>query len=278
MAKIERVRKVIVDLPKYGIQEINDVSTDDYELIKLAIINSIKGEQIALEERTRQKFVVDVYLEPAKLKGILDYQDLSQTGKCDFVGEFISTDRRAHFGLEVKGGEGNSVTLLERPRDADVFIVWSHLDVMSNTPAENMRAVLARVVKQMINVDEKRQKVDFLVFYDEWYKTGVKSFRHGKSLPDVFVFPESIPTERNRHPKLPAAVERNPFVTSIFKVVAQNDIDSEARKHIWFCDIGVEQDARKWWRRMKTFNAFDPNITFTEQEYTKAACKPADYG
>src|SRR5438128_8547979 len=176
MAKAQRVRQVIERLPNFKIPEISDVSQDDYELIKLAIINSIKGEQVAREERSRQEFVEEVFLKPAKKSGLLDYEDTSRDSKCDFEGRFQEGTR---FGLEVKGGEGNSVTLLERPIHASTFAVWSHLDVMSNTPAENMRGVLGRIVKQMINVDEKRQKVDFLVFYDRWYQTGIKVFKNG---------------------------------------------------------------------------------------------------
>jgi hypothetical protein len=273
MAKVDRVRKVIVDLPKYGIPEINDVSADDYKLIKLSIINSIKGEQIAHEERSRQDFVVDVYLEPARKQKMLQYEDLSQTGKCDFVGTLFSDSRGKRFGLEVKGGEGNSVTLLDRPRDAETFVVWSHLDVMSNTPAENMRAVLGRVVKQMINADEKRQKVDFLVFYDEWYRNGVKTFREGKSVPDVFVFPSSIPTKTQPHPTLPS-IEGDLFLTTLFKVVGGIGLDAEAKRHIWYCDVRIEESGGKWFRKMKTYNAFAPRVTFTEQEHTTATCKP----
>lgn len=273
MAKVERVRKVIVDLPKYSIPEINDVSSDDYQLIKLSIINSIKGEQIAHEERSRQEFVVDVYLEPAKKQRMLQYEDLSQTGKCDFVGVIFSGGKGKRFGLEVKGGEGNSVTLLDRPKDAETFVVWSHLDVMSNTPAENMRAVLGRVVKQMINADEKRQKVDFLVFYDAWYRNGVKTFKQGKSLPDVFVFPRSIPTKTQPHPALPS-IEVDPFLSTLFRVVGAIGLEAEAKKHIWYCDIKIEQSDGKWFRKMRTYNAFDSRVTFTEQEYTTASCKP----
>ena len=167
MEKAKKLREVILNLHRYKIPELKDVSRKEYDLIRLAVINSIKGEIVAKEEKTRQSFVENVFLKPAKTQGFIkDYQDTSGTGKCDFEGDFVQGDK---FGLEVKGGEGNSVTLLSRPEKADIFTVWSHLDVMSNTPSENMRAVLGRVVKQMVNKDEKRQKVDFLIFYDEWY-------------------------------------------------------------------------------------------------------------
>lgn len=273
MAKVTRVRDVINSLPKYNIEEIKDVSSEDYKLIKLAVINSIKGEQIALEERSRQQFVKNVYLDPAKKRGILDYEDLSGTSKCDFVGRFLSDRGSDRFGLEVKGGEGNSVTLLDRPTDARTFIVWSHLDVMSNTPAENMRAVLGRLVKQMINSDEKRQKIDFLVFYDNWYTNGVKTFRHGKPLPDVFVFPKEIPTKTVRHPKL-RDIRNDQFLSSLFTVVGGIDLNAEAMRHIWYCDIELEESSNKWSRKICARNAYDATATFSDREYTKTRCKP----
>jgi len=272
MEKAQRVRKVIIELPKFKIPEIKDVTEQDYDLIRLSIINSIKGEQVAKSERSRQNFVEDVYLKPAKTAGILSYEDLSKSEKCDFEGDFVGG---VHFGLEVKGGEGNSVTLLERPRDAKIFVVWSHLDVMSNTPADNMRGVLARIVKQMINIDEKRQKVDLLVFYDEWYRTGVKAFTEGLTLPDVVIFPEEIPTKRRVHPRLPDASD-NVFLRSLMKIVGNVDLDSsDAKRHLWYCDIHLAREGRQWRRRMKIYNGLDPNVTLTEQEYTSSICRPA---
>ena len=275
--KVERVRKVIMDLPSYNIPEISDITKEEYELIRLSVINSIKGEQIAFEEKSRQDFVERVYLTPAKEKGILEYKDQSATTKCDFIGSFLATGGKPphHFGLEVKGGEGNSVTLIQRPIDANTFIVWSHLDVMSNTPSQNMRAVLGRIVKQMVNRDEKRQKVDFLVFYDEWYENGVKVFKHGEPLPDVFVFPELIPTKSNPHPKLPDPIRGDhPFLSSLMTIVGSRSLDEETKKHIWYCDIHLEREGTRWMRKMKVFNAYDAKITLTTQEYTRTSCVP----
>ncbi len=270
MEKAARVRKVIEGLPNFKIPEIGDVSPSDYELIKLAIINSIKGEQVAKEEKTRQDFVEQVFLKPAKDAQLLDYQDTSKTSKCDFEGHLQDGTL---FGLEVKGGEGNSLTQLQRPRHAQTFAVWSHLDVMSNTPGENMQKVLARIVKQMINEDEKRQKVDFLMFYDEWYRTGVKVFRTGNPLPDVFIFPEATPTKQNTHPSLPQA--DNILLNAIMKVVGNIELSSSsAKRHLWWCDIRLLQEGTRWMRRMKVFNEFDRNVTLTKQEYTSAVCKP----
>lgn len=271
--KARKLREVILKLHQYKIPDLENISEKEYELIRLAVINSIKGEIVAKEEKTRQSFVKEVFLNPAKAQGFLkDYEDTSRIGKCDFEGEFVQGD---HFGLEVKGGEGNSVTLLSRPVKADIFVVWSHLDVMSNTPAENMRAVLGRIVKQTINIDEKRQKVDLLIFYDEWYRNGIKFFSGGAALPDVFVFPITTPDKNNTHPILPR-IGNNIFLKSLMKVVGNRDLsDPLVSKHIWYCDIELEKRTNGWVRKMKVFNDFDSKITFTRQGFTIASCKPA---
>jgi hypothetical protein len=268
----KKVRDVLVNLHKLNIPELANITEQDYDLVRLAAINSIKGQIVAKEERTRQAFVESVFLKPAKERKILSYKDTSLTGKCDFEGNFV---KGHHFGLEVKGGEGNSVTLLERPANAEIFVVWSHLDVMSNSPAKNMNAVLARVVKQMINKDEKRQKVDFLIFYDEWYRSGVKVFKSGPPLPDVFVFPVSIPTRENTHPSLPS-ISSNIFLNSLFDVVGNVQHQSDvAKKHIWLCDIELFEQKGSWKRKMKIYNSFDNHILFNDHEFTTATCKPA---
>ena len=269
--KSKRVRKVIQHLVDYDIEEIADVTPEEYNIIKLAVVNSIKGEVIASEETSRQAFVENVFLKPAKRAGILSYQDLSSTEKCDFQGKFISG---LIFGLEVKGGEGNSVTLLYRPPESDIFAVWSHLDVMSNTPYENMRSVLGRVVKQMVNRDDRRQHVNYLIFYDRWYRTGIKKFSEGEALPDVFVFPEKIPTKTNPNPPLPN-IKEDMFLKSLYRFVGNhNDLnDLEVRRHIWNCEIKILQINGKWNRQLKVTNELYPELYFFKSGTTTTNVK-----
>jgi len=273
LAKAERVREVVANLPDYKIPAIADVTKEDYDLVKLAVFNSAKGEIIAHEERSRQEFVERVYLAPCKKLGLLDYRDESGSGKCDFTGSFKNG---RIFGLEVKGGEGNRVTLLHRPTDCKTFVVWSHLDVMSNTPSDNMRAVLGRLVKQLVNNDEKQEQIDFLVFYDAWYQKGIKRFRNAETLPDLFVFPLEIPTKSIPHPKM-RDVEKSLFANSLYRVFGKEDgaRNEEASKHIWLVDIELVKE-EKWKRILTVRNKLDPKITFSEGESTRASCKPAD--
>ena len=264
--KYKRVRNVINNLTNYNIEDISDITPDEYNILKLAIINSLKGSIIALEEKSRQSFVKDVFLKKAKERGLLDYIDTSGREKCDFQGTFKNGIK---FGLEVKGGEGNSITLLNRPRDAEVFIVWSHLDVMSNTPYKNMRGVLGRIVKQMINRDDRLQQINFLVFYDKWYLTGLKTFRKGLPLPDVFVFPENIPTVNNPRPKI-LDFKNHIFLNVLYKILGNySDLNSdEVLSHIWKTDIEVLQINGKWKRRLKVSNACYPEVSFYKSGLT----------
>ena len=270
--KARKVRKVIANLPKYKIHDLAEVTPEEYKLIRLAVINSIKGEAIAREERSRQRWVERVFLAPAKKAGYLTYSDTSASGKCDFQGEM---ENGLRFGLEVKGGEGNSVTLLSRPAKADLLCVWSHLDVMSNTPGDNIRAVLGRVVKQMVNDDEKKQQVDYLVFYDKWYKSGVKTFKQGEPYPDVIVFPEAIPTEANPHPSLPDP-SVSYFLEKLYEIVGkkaslENDM---VKQHIWLCALEVYSEGGVWFRKMTVRNWRYPDISLGARNTLKAKIKP----
>src|SRR2546426_3067575 len=248
MDKAARVRKAIMELVAYKLPNLKDVTPDEYDTIRLAVINSIKGEAIALEEKSRQKWVEEVFLTPAEANGYLIYVDTSGVGKCDFEGKLANGER---FGLEVKGGEGNSVTLLSRPANADLLAVWSHLDVMSKTPGKNMRAVLGRVVKQMVNSDEKKQKVDYLVFYDKWYRSGIKLFKQGVPLPDVIVFPTAIPTKNNQHPPQ-GDPSKSFFLEKLYDAVGAKPSLSDplVRSHVWLCDLEVLPRGGKWYRKM----------------------------
>ena len=274
MEKLSRVRKVITNLKQHKILELDDISEDEFELLKLSVVNSIKGEMVANEERSRQNFVEEKFLKPAKqAKVITEYKDWSGENKCDFEGTFGNGKK---FGLEVKGGEGNSVTLLSRPEEADIFVVWSHLDVMSNTPAENMRAVLGRLVKQLVNKDEKQQKIDFLVFYDQWYISGIKKFKKGPAIPDVFVFPSAIPTQANPHPSAPKDFDKNPFLTALMATIGGKSVSTDdILHHCWYCDIAIEMRKGAWYRTLKVTNCFDPNIFLVKSGSTSAKCKPA---
>jgi len=258
--KAAKVRQVILNLPDYGIDELNDVTKEDYELIIPAVIDSIKGNSIAKKEHSRQQFVEDEFLSPAKDAGLIaEYKDTSKTEKWDFEGRLTKGPK---FGLEVKGGEGNSVTLLSRPPDAEIFAVWSHLDVMSNTPADNMQAVLGRVVKQLVNNNEKAEHVDCIIFYDCWHKNGIKELKGGTLLPDVILLPSRIPTKAEPKPPVHKPNEI-PLLPILYKVIGgYDDLDnSDVRKHMWLCEIEVVEHKGKWYRKMSVRNCYDPSVT-----------------
>lgn len=272
--KVEVVRQAILDLAKLGMPGLEDVSAEDYDLIRLSVVNSIKGTDIALSESSRQKWVEEQFLKPAKKSGLVsEYEDKSAEGKCDFIGKLAAGKR---FGLEVKGGEGNSVTLFSRPAGTDILAVWSFLDVMSNTPGDNMRAVLGRVVKQMINRDEKQERVDVLVFYDSWYVKGIKQFRGGRvPMPDVIVFPASIPTQSNPHPA-PANPATNEFLNALYQVTAGKPVaHPTVKEHVWVCDLWVEAKGKDWLRGMTLKNWAHPNVAMSNRETLTTAAKPA---
>ncbi len=120
-----------------------------------------------------------------------------------------------------------------------------------------------RVVKQMINSDDRKQHVNYLIFYDKWYPTGIKKFPVGEALPDVFIFPENIPTKLLPCPRLPNADE-DVFLKALYRFVGKrnNLKDPEVKRHIWNCEIKIFQTNRQWKRQLKVTNELYPALCF----------------
>jgi hypothetical protein len=100
----------------------------------------------------------------------------------------------------VKGGEGNSITISQRPLWADEFLLWCHLDgAIVNQPHEGAASVIfSRVASELT----KRQKrLDAVFFKDALcgtptrpcpkYADGVRP--NGDIAPDVFLLPRRPP-------------------------------------------------------------------------------------
>lgn len=70
-----------------------------------------------------------------------------------------------HFAaLEVKGGEGNSINISERPLWAREFGVWCHLDgAIVNQPAHGAHSIINRLTNELVR---RRKLVDVLFFKD----------------------------------------------------------------------------------------------------------------
>ncbi len=156
----------------------------------------------------REAFVASVLGTLHRSGTIADYTQSSKIGRYDFT-VAIERDPDYFAALEVKGGEGNSVNISERPLWAKEFGVWCFLDgAIVNQPANGARAIIGRLTGELV----KRGKlVDVLFFRDTLCGTrarpcpkypGKEEEMEPRTAPDVFLFPESVPSATNPEPKV----------------------------------------------------------------------------
>jgi hypothetical protein len=109
----------------------------DYKggLVFRSAVESIRGTFIASSTTGREGLVGDVLENLLQRGRIPDYAQSSGRARYDFT---VSLERDPDYfaALEVKGGEGNSINISERPLWAREFGVWCHLDgAIVNQPA-----------------------------------------------------------------------------------------------------------------------------------------------
>ena len=176
------------------------IQPPDYKpgLVFRSAIETIRGSFIASSTTGRQALVGDV-LENLRRRGsIADCKKTAGARRHDFDVR-VDGDPDYFAALEVKGGEGNSINISERPLPAKEFGVWCHLDgVIRNQPAHGAHSIVNRLANELV----RRQKlVDVLFFKD--VLCGTRSRPCPKypgnedsialcGAPDIFFFPQRI--------------------------------------------------------------------------------------
>jgi len=115
----------------------HSIQPPDYRggLVFRSAIESIRGSFIASSTSGRQGLVRDVLENLLRRSHIADYRQSSGGRRYDFsIG--IERDPDYFAALEVKGGEGNSINISERPLCAKGFGVWCRRE-----PASARRAL-----------------------------------------------------------------------------------------------------------------------------------------
>jgi len=182
----------------------------DYKngLVFRSAIESIRGSFIASSTPGREGLVKDVLENLLQRQQIAGYAQTSGKNRFDF--EIAIEQAPDYFAaLEVKGGEGNSINISDRPIWAKEFGVWSHLDgAIVNQPDHGARAVVSRLTNEMI----KRNKlVDVLFFKDILCGTrarpcpkyiGNEETIGLHACPDIFLFPQRTPTVNDPEPPI----------------------------------------------------------------------------
>ncbi len=218
------------------------IQPEDYQggLVFRSAIESIRGTFIASSTTGREGLVRDVLENLLVRKLIAGYQQNSSKERYDFTVE-IDHDLGYFVALEVKGGEGNSINISERPIWAKEFGIWSHLDgAIVNQPAHGAHAILNRLTNELVR---RHKPVDILFFKDCLCGTrtrpcpkypGCEEKIGLSAAPDIFLFPQRIPTVDDPEPPV-YTLEMLKLPTLVLDLFNVSPADRPA--HVW--EVGV---------------------------------------
>jgi len=224
----------------------HSIEPSDYKegLVFRSAVESIRGHFIASSTTSREGLVRDV-LENLRQRGsIADYEQSSSRSRHDFT---VMVRRAPEFfaALEVKGGEGNSINISERPLWAKEFEVWSHLDgAVVNQPAHGAHSIINRLTNELVR---RRKQVDALFFKDLLCGTSTRPCpkypthqdKIGlRTAPDVFLFPQRVPSLEDPEPPVHTLdTTRLPrLVLELFNVQ-----QTECARHLWEVHVRVTE-------------------------------------
>ncbi|MCI0695115.1 hypothetical protein L0337_24285 [candidate division KSB1 bacterium] len=216
----------------------------DYKsgLVFRSAIESIRGTFIASSTTGREGLVKDVLENLRQRACIVDYNQSSGSGRYDFT---IGLERNPDYfiALEVKGGEGNSINISDRPLWAKEFAIWCHLDgAIVNQPAHGAHSIINRVTNELVR---RRKLVDVLFFKDILCGTRTRpcpkypghADKIGlKTAPDVFLFPQRTPSPDDPEPDVHTldTLRLPSLILELFGVKA-----ATRKKHIWEVHVKV---------------------------------------
>ncbi|HEY9598682.1 MAG TPA: hypothetical protein V6D33_13530, partial [Cyanophyceae cyanobacterium] len=180
----------------------HEIQPNDYKnsLVFRSAIESIRGRFIGSSTTNREGLVNGVLDSLLQHQWIADYSQSSNIGRYDFT-VAIERDPDYFAAIEVKGGEGNSINISERPLWAREFGIWCHLDgAIVNQPANGAHSIINRVTNELVR---RHKLVDIVFFKDILCGTstrpcpkypGYESTISFQTAPDIFLFPQRIPS------------------------------------------------------------------------------------
>lgn len=238
----------------------HSINPQDYHggLVFRSAVESIRGSYIASSTPLRERFVGSI-LATMKVDGLIEaYDQLSSERRWDFE-VFPSLEPPYLAVLEVKGGEGNSINISDRGRLVKEFGVWSHLDgSIQHQPSHGARLVVNRITNEL---SARGKQVDMLFFRDVLCGTrarpcpkypGQESQIGAGTCPDIFLFPQRVPTTADPHPPVHTldTLRLPTLFLAHFKIPP-----SEYDQHIWYVDLKLvprEKDPRQRLQRLIT--------------------------
>ena len=215
----------------------------DYKgsLVFRSAVEHIRGSFIASSTPSREGLVGAILDDLVNRNLIKDYQHVGGGRRHDFTVE-IEEPSEYFVALEVKGGEGNSINISDRPLFADEFSIWSHLDgAIVNQPARGAIAIIGRVTNELVRYEKR---VDAIYFRDALCGTAARPCPKYKDAPvgihpapDIFLLPRRIPTVEDPNPPI-HTLESLRFPKLLLQAfdVAVEDYD----QHIWQVEVRIE--------------------------------------
>ncbi len=219
------------------------IQPEDYHPKRVfrSAVEIIRGSFIASSVTQRQGMVNDMLQKLTTDKKIAGYEKTGRGVRHDFT--VVLTDSpRVSAALEVKGGEGISVTVSERPAWAQEFILWCHLDgSISNQPSQGVRSI---IVNRLANNLFKRGKVvDAVLFKDQLCGSALRRcpkyeepVGNAQIAPDIFLMPREQPTPQNPSPET-HSIESLYLPLMILDSFGVRHKDR--KKHLWFVEINL---------------------------------------
>lgn len=219
----------------------------DYKgsLVFRSAVESIRG-RFAASSTTQREGIVDEILNLLRRQSrIADYARTGGRQRYDFT---IGIEHNPDYfvALEVKGGEGNSINISERPLWAREFGVWCHLDgAIVNQPAHGAHSIVNRLANELV---ARRKQVDMVFFKDVLCGTRLrpcpKYAAHEQEniriAPDILLFPQRIPSQDDPEPPVHTldTLRLPRLILDLFGV--RGDL---LPKHLWYVHIKIAEES-----------------------------------
>jgi len=222
------------------------IEPSDYKdgLVFRSAVERIRGSFIASSMTGRQQIIADTLESLQQRHLITDYEASSSRARYDFS---VAIRRKPDYfaAVEVKGGEGNSINISERPMWAREFALWCHLDgAIVNQPGHGAHSIINRVTNELVR---RGKLVDVVFFKDKLCGTparpcpkypGMEREIGANAAPDVFLLPQHVPAVGEPCPGVHSlkTLKLAALVLRLFGVD-----EGDASKHIW--QVYVELDS-----------------------------------
>ncbi len=232
----------------------HEIQPADYKhgLVFRSAVESIRGTFIASSKTGREGLVGDVLENLKQREGIADYDATGSSRRHDFT---VMLERNPDYfaAIEVKGGEGNSINISERPLWAKEFGVWCHLDgAIVNQPAHGAHSIVNRLTNELVR---RKKQVDVAFFKDVLCGTptrpcpkypGNETKTGLTTSPDIFLFPQRVPSLDDPEPPVHTldTLKLPKLILDLFGVAT-----SDYTGHFWEVRVKIVETGEKRLRR-----------------------------